>query len=125
MRTSLKVRRRPTNMNTSIIFTLVVTFSVADTPSSLGLKGQCHEIFCSWFFFVNQFPPSPRVSLIVFLRPYNSQTIEETIVEVTRLVWPLCTCAIQSAKIHAHFHNVSIFVKGSEFSGQFRIFRAV
>ncbi len=26
-----------------------------------GLKGQCHEIFCFWFFFMNQFPPSPRV----------------------------------------------------------------
>jgi hypothetical protein len=25
------------------------------------LKGQCHEIFCYWFFFMNQFPPSPRV----------------------------------------------------------------
>ena len=25
------------------------------------LKGQCHEIFCFWFFFMNQFPPSPRV----------------------------------------------------------------
>ncbi len=21
-------------------------------------KGQCHEIFCFWFFFMNQFPPS-------------------------------------------------------------------
>ncbi len=27
-----------------------------------NLKGQCHEIFCFWFFFINQFPPSPRVS---------------------------------------------------------------
>jgi hypothetical protein len=25
------------------------------------LKGQCHEIFCFWFFFMNQFPPSSRV----------------------------------------------------------------
>jgi hypothetical protein len=25
------------------------------------LKGQCHEIFFFWFFFINQFPPSPRV----------------------------------------------------------------
>ncbi len=25
------------------------------------LKGQCHEICCFWFFFMNQFPPSPRV----------------------------------------------------------------
>ncbi len=25
-------------------------------------KGQCHEIFCFWFFFMGQFPPSPRVS---------------------------------------------------------------
>jgi hypothetical protein len=27
----------------------------------LDLKGQCHEIFCFWFFFMNQFPPSSRV----------------------------------------------------------------
>ncbi len=23
------------------------------------LKGQCHEFFCFWFFFMNQFSPSP------------------------------------------------------------------
>ncbi len=23
------------------------------------LKGQCQEIFCFWFFFMNQFPPKP------------------------------------------------------------------
>ncbi len=27
-----------------------------------SLKGQCHKIFRLWFFFINQFPPSPRVS---------------------------------------------------------------
>ncbi len=27
-----------------------------------ALKGQCNKIFCFWFFFTNQFPPSPRVS---------------------------------------------------------------
>jgi hypothetical protein len=25
-----------------------------------ALKGQCHEIFCFWFFFMNQFPPQPQ-----------------------------------------------------------------
>jgi hypothetical protein len=25
-----------------------------------NLKWQCHEIFCFWFFFKNQFPPSPE-----------------------------------------------------------------
>jgi hypothetical protein len=65
---------------------------------------------------MNQFPPSsPRVSLIVFLRPYIQCTDDrrETTVEVTRHgVALMYLCSIQSAKIHAHFHNVSIFVKG-------------
>ncbi len=33
-------------------------------PQSPFLKGQCHEIFCFWFFFMNQFPPSPWVYTI-------------------------------------------------------------
>ncbi len=28
--------------------------------SSLCFKGQCHEIFCFWFFSMNQFPPAPE-----------------------------------------------------------------
>jgi hypothetical protein len=28
---------------------------------TISLKGQCHEIFCFWFLFMNQFPPSSRV----------------------------------------------------------------
>ncbi len=39
-----------------------VTVREVKTFGNLGLKGQCHEIFCFWFFFMNQFPPSPRVS---------------------------------------------------------------
>jgi hypothetical protein len=30
-------------------------------PPPPTLKGQSHEIFCLWFFFMNQFPPSPSV----------------------------------------------------------------
>jgi hypothetical protein len=26
---------------------------------AVALKGRCHEIFDFWFFFMNQFPPSP------------------------------------------------------------------
>jgi hypothetical protein len=40
-----------------------VTFHSSPIPSEKdNLKGQCHEFFCFWFFFINQFPPSPRVS---------------------------------------------------------------
>jgi hypothetical protein len=31
------------------------------TVTSQKLKGQCHEIFFFWFFFMNQFHPCPRV----------------------------------------------------------------
>jgi hypothetical protein len=38
------------------------TAAVLGQPSSFWpLKGQCHEMFCFWLFFMNQFPPSPRV----------------------------------------------------------------
>ncbi len=29
----------------------------------MPLKGHCHEIFCFWFFFMNQFPPAPEYSI--------------------------------------------------------------
>ncbi len=42
------------------IFTAsLIVFPLFSAPHSL--KKQCHEIFCFWFFFMNQFPPSPRV----------------------------------------------------------------
>ncbi len=31
--------------------------------NSYTLKGQCHKIFCFWFFFMKQFPPAPRYSI--------------------------------------------------------------
>ena len=30
----------------------------------LGLKGQCHEIFCFWFFSWISFPPAPEYSIM-------------------------------------------------------------
>jgi hypothetical protein len=30
---------------------------------AVRLKGQCHEIFCFWFFFMNQIPPAPEYSI--------------------------------------------------------------
>jgi hypothetical protein len=35
----------------------------------IHLKGQCHEIFCFWFF---QFPPSPRVSRLDRLKFFQT-----------------------------------------------------
>jgi hypothetical protein len=33
-----------------------------NTPKNIHLKRQCHEIVYFRFYFMNQFPPSPRVS---------------------------------------------------------------
>ncbi len=48
----------------SIVHPLRIEPPVASSSSTVGgkyntLKGQCHEIFCFWFF-MNQFPPAPE-----------------------------------------------------------------
>ncbi len=42
------------------------------TTSKLHLKGQCHEIFCFWCFFMNQFPPAPEYPIRTVLNFFEN-----------------------------------------------------
>jgi hypothetical protein len=37
----------------------IYTYNDPKLSKIIGLKGQCHEIFDFFVFFMNQFPPSP------------------------------------------------------------------
>jgi hypothetical protein len=48
-------------LNTIIVCKHGINIGLRHSAHILPLKGQCHKIFASGFF-MNQFPPSPRVS---------------------------------------------------------------
>ncbi len=57
------------------------------------LKGQCHEIFCFWFFFMNQFPPAPEYPIRTVLNFFeNSQRYSQVKVchRYQRHRWQIC-----------------------------------
>ncbi len=50
-------------------------FSAKPLIMSFTIKGQCHEIFCFWFFSWISFPPAPEYSIKTVLNFYENSRI--------------------------------------------------